>query len=320
MHISRAGRMEPSRASKLKKSSDTGGARGRVADRVVRIQRSAVSSLLALCVLGLTATAVNAQEERKAFRACQDPSNLPFSNTKGEGFENRIAELFAKKLELPVEYFSFPQRMAFIRNTLRYRLPGEDLRCDVVMSVPAGYDQVASTRPYYRSTYALVYQKGNGLDQVKAGSDLFSLPAEKQAKLRIGIFDKSPASIWLAKRGWEDRAVLYQMLSPDPDQYPGAIIERDLAQGKIDVAIVWGPIAGFYAKRVKSSELIVVSLKSEPGVRFDFEIAMGVRYGEPEWKATIERLIAENQAAITSILREYNVPLVDEHGEPIPLQ
>jgi len=272
-----------------------------------------------LAVLGLTAAVADAQPaERKAFRACQDPSNLPFSNTKGEGFENRIAELFAGKLGLPVEYFSFPQRMAFIRNTLRYRLPGQEFRCDVVMSVPAGYDQVASTRAYYRSTYALVFQKGNGLDQIKSGPDLFSLPPEKQAKIRVGIYDKSPATDWLAKRGWEDRVVLYQMLSPDPEQYPGEIIEKDLTQGKIDAAIVWGPIAGFYARRVKSPELVVIPLKSEPGVRFNFDIAMGVRHGEPEWRETIERLITENQGAITAILREFNVPLVDESGEIAP--
>ena len=292
--------MERSRAPRSKKSS------------------SAAASLLALAALAGAATEVEAQApQRSAFRACQDPSNLPFSNTKGEGFENRIAELFGHKLGLPVVYYSFPQRMAFIRNTLRYKLPGEDYRCDVVMSVPAGYDQVSSTRAYYRSTYALVYPKGKGLDQVKVGPDLFALPADRQKQLRIGIYDKSPASDWLAKRGWEDRVVLYQMLSPDPEQYPGEIIEKDLAQGKIDAAIVWGPVAGYFAKRVKSPELAVVPLQSEPGVRFDFEIAMGVRYGESEWKATIERLIAENQAAITSILREYNVPLVDDRGELI---
>ena len=100
------------------------------------------------------------------------PRNLPFANVKGEGFENRIADLFAQKLGLPVKSYAFPQRMNFIRNTLRYKLPGEDFRCDIVMSVPAGYDQVSATTPYYRSTYALVYPKGKGLDQVRTGADL----------------------------------------------------------------------------------------------------------------------------------------------------
>jgi hypothetical protein len=103
-------------------------------------------------------------EERKALRVCQDPNNLPFSNERGEGIENKLAELFGKALGLPVTYYSFPQRLAFIRNTLRYKLPGEDYRCDIVMGVPAGYDQVSVTKPYYRSTYALVYAQDRRLD------------------------------------------------------------------------------------------------------------------------------------------------------------
>lgn len=267
--------------------------------------------------LVLASASIGAQETRTAFRPCIDPSNLPFANTSGEGFENRIAALFAKELGLPVQSYAFPQRMNFVRNTLRYKLPGEDFRCDIVMSVPAGYDQVLATRPYYRSTYALVYPKGKGLDDVKSGADLVALPAERRSKLAIGVHDKSPASIWLVKHGMEGQTRPYKMMSPDPDEYPGQIIDRELAQGKIDAAIVWGPIAGYYAKRVRNLDLVVVPLQSEPGVQFDYAIAMGVRYGEGEWKATVEKLIAKNQTAITEILREYSVPLVNEGGEPI---
>ena len=278
--------------------------------------RSAIALALVLAVI-LRSGSVDAQEARTAFRPCIDPDNLPFANTKGEGFENRIAELFAQKLGLPVKYYAFPQRMNFVRNTLRYKLPGEDFRCDVVMSVPAGYDQVAATAPYYRSTYALVYPKGKGLDKVRSGADLYTLPSELRNQLRIGIYDKSPASDWVAKHGLEAQAKPYLMLSPDPEQYPGEIIEKDLVQGKIDAAIVWGPIAGYAAKRVRSMELVVIPLPSEPGVKFDYAIAMGVRYGEPEWKETVQKLVVDNQQAITAILREYNVPLVNERGAPI---
>jgi mxaJ protein len=260
---------------------------------------------------------IGAQETRTAFRPCIDPSNLPFANTNGEGFENRIADLFAKKLGLPVQSYAFPQRMNFIRNTLRYKLPGEDFRCDIVMGVPAGYDQVLNTHPYYRSTYTLVYPKGKGLDGVKSGGDLLALPAERRSHLKIGIHDKSPASTWLVKHGMESQVKVYPMMSPDPDRYPGELIDKELAQGKIDAAIVWGPIAGYYAKRVRNVELAVVPLHSEPGVKFDYAIAMGVRYGEGEWKETVEKLIAENQASINGILREYSVPLVNERGETI---
>jgi mxaJ protein len=267
--------------------------------------------------LVLASAVAHAGETRNAFRPCIDPANLPFANTKGEGFENRIADLFARKLGLPVENYAFPQRMNFIRNTLRYKLPGEDFRCDIVMSVPAGFDQAWATNPYYRSTYALVYPKGKGLDEVNTGADLFALPPERRSKLTIGIHDKSPAATWLFKHGMEAQTKPYPMLSPDPERYPGELIDTELAQGKIDAAIVWGPIAGYYAKRVRNAELIVVPLKSEPGVKFDYAIAMGVRYGESEWKATVEKLIAENQPAITAILREYSVPLLNERGETI---
>jgi quinoprotein dehydrogenase-associated probable ABC transporter substrate-binding protein len=248
--------------------------------------------------------------ERKALRVCQDPNNLPFSDTKGTGIENRIAEVFGKALGLPVTYYSFPQRFAFIRNTLRYKLPGEDYPCDIVMGVPVGFDQVSVTQPYYRSTYALVFPAGIGLDQVKSGDDFLQLDKARLDKLRIGVYDRSPASAWLSKHGLVERGVPYRILNADPSQYPGEIIEKDLASGAIDVAIVWGPIAGYFAKRVKSPRLSVVLLKSEPDVQFDYEMAMGVRYGEREWKQQVEALIKSNQAEIKAILQEFGVPLV----------
>ena len=264
--------------------------------------------------LALVGTAVPAQDAgRQAFRVCQDPNNLPFSNTKGEGIENKIAELFGRALGLPVTYYSFPQRLAFVRNTLRYKLPGEDYRCDIIMGVPEGFDEGASvTKPYYHSTYALVVPKGKGMDNVASGEDFLALDPAKLASLRIGLYDRTPASDWLAKHNLTDRGVPYRMLNADPAQYPGQIIEDDLAQGKIDAAIVWGPIAGFFAKRVKNPQLIVVPLKSEPGVRFDYRMAMGVRYGEREWKQQIEQLIASKKPEIDAILKEFNVPLVDD--------
>lgn len=263
-------------------------------------------------VLPLPALAQAEPTERKALRVCQDPNNLPFSSTDGTGIENRIAEIFGKALGLPVTYYSFPQRMAFIRNTLRFKLPGQDYPCDIVMGVPVGFDQVSVTQPYYRSTYAMVFPAGTGLDGVKSSEDFLRLDKAKLDKLRIGVYDRSPASAWLHKHGLVERGVPYQILNADPLQYPGEIIERDLAGGKIDVAIVWGPIAGYFAKRVKSPQLSVVMLKSEPGVQFDYQMAMGVRYGEPEWKRQIESLIQSRQAEIRAVLNEYGVPLIED--------
>jgi len=224
--------------------------------------------------------------------------------------------VFGKALNLPVTYYSFPQRLAFIRNTLRYKLPGQDYPCDIVMGVPVGYDQVSVTKPYYRSTYALVYPQGKGMDQVRSAADFLALDRAQLSKLRIGIYDRSPASDWLAKHGLEDRGVPYRIMNADPSQYPGEIIEKDLAAGKIDAAIVWGPIAGYFAKRVDTPKLSVVPLPSEPGVRFDYQMAMGVRYGEREWKQQVETLIESQRPAITAILREYGVPLLDNVPAP----
>jgi quinoprotein dehydrogenase-associated probable ABC transporter substrate-binding protein len=265
----------------------------------------------ALVVAAASAQAPPDAPERTALKVCQDPNNLPFSNTGGEGFENKIAELFGKDLGLPVTYYGFPNRMNFIRNTLRYKLPTDDYPCDIVMGVPAGFDQVSVTRPYYRSTYALVFPKGKGLDAIRSSDDLLALPRDELATLRIGLYDRSPASQWLARHDLVDRGVPYPMMNADPAQYPGQLIERDLELGKIDVAIVWGPIAGFFARRVHTPELVVVPMKSEPGLAFDFAMAMGVRYGEPAWKQQVEALLVKHRSEIEAILRDYGVPLLD---------
>jgi mxaJ protein len=266
----------------------------------------------------LPAAAQQDEPERKVLKVCQDPNNMPFSNLAAEGIENKLADLFGKALGLPVEYYSFPARLAFIRNTLRYKLPGEDYRCDIVMGVPVGFDQVSVTKPYYRSTYAMVYAQGRGLDDVHTVDDFLALPPARRSQLRIGLYDRTPASAWLNKHGLVDQGVPYPMMSPDPAQYPGELLEKELAAGKVDVAIVWGPIAGFFAKRVAEPRLTVLPMQSEPGVRFDFEMAMGVRYGEREWKQQVEKLLETQRPAITAILRDFRVPLVAEGGAALP--
>lgn len=277
-------------------------------------RQALATAFIGLMLAALTASAAAQDDaaQRTALRVCQDPNNLPFSNVRGEGIENKIADLFGKALGLPVTYYSFPQRMNFIRNTLKFKLPDADYPCDIVIGVPAGYDQVSVTKPYYRSTYALIFAKGKGMDEVKTAEDFLQLDAAKLKTLRIGIYDRSPASAWLSKHKLVDQGVPYHMLNADAQQYPGEIIEKDLAAGKIDVAIVWGPIAGYFAKQVKMPELIVVPLKSEPGVKFDYQMAMGVRYGEREWKQQIEGLIESKKPEIQAILKGYGVPIVDD--------
>jgi len=266
----------------------------------------------ALLAQAQTAAAPDTPAPRSALKVCLDPNNLPFSSTSSQGIENRIAEVFGQALQLPVSYYAFPNRMAFIRNTLRYKLPGADYPCDIVMGVPVGFDQVSVTAPYYRSSYAMVFAPGQGLEGVNSTQDLLALPPEVLGRLRIGVYDRSPASQWLSRHELLDRGVPYKMMSPDPEQYPGEIIERDLAAGKLDLAIVWGPIGGYFAQRVKTPALRVVPMKSEPGVKLDYEIAMGVRYGERAWKQQVEELLVSRREQIQAILKEFGVPLVDE--------
>ncbi len=255
-------------------------------------------------------------------RVCQDPNNLPFSNQRGEGFENRIAELLAQRLGWTLETAYFPQRMGFIRNTLRFRLPGEDYRCDLVIGVPASYELTATTQAYFRSSYALVIRDSGSTAGVRSEQQFLSLPAPQLARLRIGVYQRSPASDWLAEHRLVTQAVPYLSLNADPDRYPGEMIERDLAEGKIDAALVWGPIAGYFADRVKSPSLTVIPLRSTQNSHLDFAIAMGVRQEDQLWKQKIDALISENRDAIIAILRDYRVPLLDtdplDSRNPLP--
>ena len=278
-------------------------------------------ALAVASVLLLVPVAASAQQgpppvgEDRVLRVCGDPTNLPFSNRAGEGFENKIAELLARELGWTLEYTWFPQRMGFIRNTLRGREPNSDrFKCDLVMGVPAGFELASTTKPYYRSTYALVYVKGKGLDSVTAPEDLLSLEPAKLKSLKLGVVGQTPPSDWLLKHRLFDQVVPYQRQSGDPERYPGEIVEKDLVAGTIDVAFVWGPIAGYFAKRAKSPALAVVPFKPDPEIQFDFRIAMGVRFGEREWKERVERLIEANRPRIQAILAAYGVPQLDEQG------
>jgi quinoprotein dehydrogenase-associated probable ABC transporter substrate-binding protein len=242
------------------------------------------------------------------------------SNDKGEGYENRIAELFAKDLGWKLEYTFFPQRMGFIRNTLRGREPNsERFKCDLVMGVPVGFELAATTKPYLRSTYALTYLRGRGLDAIRSPDDLPKLDPATLNKLKLGVFGQTPPADWLLKHRLFDQVVPYQTQTGDPQQYPGEIIEKDLVAGKIDVAFVWGPIAGYFRKQAKSAQIEVVPFKPDPQIKFDYSIAMGVRFGERAWKERVEQLLESNRSRIQSILAAYGVPQLDDRGELIPV-
>ncbi|MGH8196415.1 MAG: quinoprotein dehydrogenase-associated putative ABC transporter substrate-binding protein, partial [Woeseiaceae bacterium] len=249
--------------------------------------------------------------ERDAFRVCADPNNLPFSHKNLQGFENKLAELWSERLGLQLEYTWFPQRMGFVRNTLRSKNERNEYACDVVMGVAEGYDQLQTTKPYYRSTYAFVYVKGRGLDEVRSGKDFLELDDERKARLRIGAFDQTPGPAWLLRHDMLQQMAPYQAMSGDPDYYPGKILEQALVEDEVDAAIVWGPIAGYFAKQAEEVEMVVIPLQSEPGVQFDFAISAGVRRGEPDAQAELERLMDETSGEIQALLESYNVPLLE---------
>ena len=272
-----------------------------------------MSALCVLCALAPPSWAQDDDAQDRVLRVCQDPNNLPLSNRDGSGLENRIAQLFADKLGWKLEHTWYPQRMGFIRNTLRAKLPDSDrYKCDLVTGVPVGFDMGLTTRPYYRSTYAMTYVRGHGLDDVHTPEDLLKLDAARRKALRIGAFIRTPAVDWLLQHGLIDQMVPYQHQSGDPEQYTGEVVDRDLADGKLDVVIAWGPIVAYFAKHAKpETPMVVVPFPPDAsGLRYDFEIAMAVRHGDKALRDRIDSLIGSSQPEIAALLREYGVPSV----------
>lgn len=246
-------------------------------------------------------------------RVCADPSGLPQSNDRGEGYENKIAEALAKDLGKKVEYTFFPQRMGFVRNTLRARNEATlKFKCDLIIGVPKGYDLTATTQPYMRSTYAMVIPDRPDFKAVKAPEDLLALPPEKLHSLRIGIFGRSPAADWLLQNNLIERAEMYASQSGDPKETPNTIVERDLSSGKIDLAIVWGPVAGqLVSAHTGPKGWTSLPFKPDPKIKFDYEISMGLRQGEKEWKETLDQWIGSHREQIKNILASYHIPLLE---------
>jgi len=238
----------------------------------------------------------------KVLRVCADPDNLPSSSKSGEGFDNKIAALLAKELGDSLAYVWWPQRRGFIRNTLRAR------ECDLVLGLPVGYDPVLSTKPYYRSTYYLVYP-----EERKLG--LTSLDDSALKRLRIGVnligddYAHTPPVHALLARGISANVTGFSTFYGE-EHHPGEIITA-LERGDIDVAIAWGPVAGYFAKRAKIP-LTLVPLPDDKtsGLPFVFDIGIGVRRSDRDLKARLDEIVARLRPAIAGILDEYHVPTV----------
>ena len=241
----------------------------------------------------------------RVLRVCADPRNLPFSNEKGEGFENKLAELFAEKLQKKLDYMYFPQAAGFVRMTLAAH------RCDVIMGFPQGDELVQGTNPYYRTAYALVAKQGGGLDEVATLED------EHLKGKRIGVVAGTPPATNMAANGLMTNAKPYPLMIDTRVDSSATAMIKDLMSGEIDGAVLWGPMAGYYARQANPPLHVTPLVKETSGPRLAYRIGMGVRPADQNWKRLLNRLIQENQPAINKILLDFGVPLLDENDRPI---
>ena len=242
---------------------------------------------------------------RTALRVCADPANMPFSNDKNEGFENKIAEIVAAELKVQVEYTWFPQATGFIRQTLFAK------RCDVVIGYAQGDELVLNTNHYYRSTYALLYRAGTGLDGV------VSLADPRLKDRRIGVIAGTPPANIMAQLGLIQRAKPYPLMVDRRYDSPGERMINDIRSGDIDAGVLWGPIAGYFAAKGGDKLLVVPLLKETGTPRMAYRITFGVRNLEDDWKHQLNAVIAKRQGDIDALLLQFGVPLLDEQSNLI---
>lgn len=239
-------------------------------------------------------------------RVCADPDNLPFSNEKAEGFENKLADLIAQKLDATLEYTWFAEATGYVPNTM-----GREA-CDLVMGYAQGTGLIEDTNPYYYTSYVLIYREQ---DPSLAGVDNLSDPRLKGK--RIGLFARTPPASILAMHGLVANAKPFEVNADESAAKTTMTIIGEIASGELDAALLWGPVGGYYAERAGVPLKLVPLVKENAGPSTIYGITMGVRPNEPQWKHTINKLIAENQGEINVILEGYNVPLLDEKGNLI---
>lgn len=241
-----------------------------------------------------------------ALRVCADPNDLPFSNRAGQGFENKIARLIGHELGRPVEYTWWAQRRGFVRNTL------DAGACDLVIGVSTGVDMLATTKPYYSSTYVFVSRRDRHLN-VRSFDD------ERLRRLQVGVQligddgANTPPAHALARRGITRNVVGYMVYGDYRQPNPSSDIMRAVERGAVDVAVVWGPLAGYFARRAAVPlEIVPVAPRIDrPYLPFVFDIAMGVRRRDTTFRREIDRIIERRRSGIDSILTAYGVPRVD---------
>ena len=260
---------------------------------------------LLLC-WGSATAATNTREARTTqyLTVCGDPNHLPFSNKKLEGFENKIAQLIADELGRPLRYRWWPQTIGFVRNTLRVRL------CDLVLGITSVNEMVQNTNPYYRSVYTLVYRSDAGLD-------INSLKDPRLRDLRLGVVAGTPPATLLARYDLMTRTRPYQRTVDTRYYSPAREAVQDVAGGEIDVAVIWGPIAGYFATRQQVPLTMAPLPAREDSVPLAFNVSMGIRHRETQWKHQLNALLKRLEPRIQAVLLDYGVPLLDQQDEAI---
>ena len=266
-----------------------------------------VALLLVLLTFTKPALCEEPRTSEAQFRVCADPNNLPFSNHNQQGFENKIAELLAQERRQQVAYTWWPQRRGFLRSTLQAGV------CDVVMGVPAGYDSVLTTPPYYRSTYVFVSRK-SAVPQITSFND----PSLRTLKIGVHLigddYANSPPAHFLSSKGIIENVVGYSIYGDYAEDSPPGKIIAAVASREIDVAIVWGPIAGYFAKQQTEAMSVtpVPPDASSPALPFSYRIAVGVRRGNDALKTQLTELLQRKAPEISRILSDYGVPTLQD--------
>ena len=252
--------------------------------------------------LSLALTATLLLDAENVLRVCADPNNMPFSNQRQEGLENKLAELVAEQMGAKLEYSWWSERGSLVKNTLNSG------RCDVLMGVPASLDQVTATDPYYRSTYVFVTRRDRDLS-------ITSLGDPRLSDLKIGIHvvgdDLAPPAYALARRGLTRNVVGFSLFGTYGEQNPPRKLVDAVERGDVDVAIVWGPFAGFFAQSASTPlDITPVTPRMFFGVPFTYDISLGVRKGNDTLKDELNGVLQRESAAIQRLLAQYGVPEV----------
>jgi quinoprotein dehydrogenase-associated probable ABC transporter substrate-binding protein len=264
-----------------------------------------VAALLVLLAAIAGASSSSADTVGGELHVCADPANLPFSNEKGQGFENKLVDLIAAKLGMTVVYTWLPQVVGHVA-----RLP-DARECDILMGYAQGAGLIEDTNPYYRTSYVLIYRKG---DENLAGVTSLADPRLKDKT--IGIVARTPPFSIMALNGLVANAKSFESPGEDAAKAAEDVIAA-IASGDVDAGILWGPLGGYYARDAKVPLVLVPLAKEKAGPATVYGITMGLRPNEPELKHRLNKIIAENQDDINAMLREYNVPLLEENGNLI---